>query len=64
MKRIGSCLGLVLGRIDRQDWIILVGLGLMSGGLLVVSLAAALFVPGLLLFLLGVGAFAPRNRAS
>lgn len=41
-------------RVDLRDVIALVGLLLLSGGLAIVSVAAALAVPGALLFLYAV----------
>ncbi|MDO8704066.1 MAG: hypothetical protein Q7J84_03890 [Sulfuricaulis sp.] len=50
-----------LAAFSRQDWIILTGLLLLAGGLVIVNLAAALIVPGALLFLVGVGVFIPKE---
>ncbi len=46
---------------DRQDAIVLLGLGLLGGGLATLSPALSLVVVGGLLFAVGVGVFAPRG---
>lgn len=51
-----------LASVERQDLIIVTGLLMLAGGLLTVSITAALAVPGALLFLLGVGWFLPKGR--
>jgi hypothetical protein len=61
---LSSLLHALLANFDRQDCLWIGGLLLLAAGLSMVHLALALIVPGVLLFALGAGLFAPKGGNS